>query len=149
MAGGQRHRARVAALQSLYEADSSTHEPGQALDRIARDERLPAEAQGFARGLIERVLAQQDELDEIIGKAAPAWPVAQLSPVDRNILRLAICELLGDNGAPVRAVINEAVELAKSFGSESSARFINGVLGSIERQRHELLASRQAAKGGE
>lgn len=149
MAGGQRHRARIAALQTLYEADSSSHEPAGTLDRIASDDRLPQESKEFARSLIETVLAQQDELDTIIAKAAPAWPVDQLSPVDRNILRLAICELLGDNGAPVRAVINEAVELAKSFGSENSARFINGVLGSIERQRHELLAGRQAAKGGE
>jgi N utilization substance protein B len=149
MAGGQRHRARVAALQSLYEADSSAHEPHQALERIAAEHRLPQEAKEFARALIERVLAEQDDLDALIGKAAPAWPVEQLSPVDRNILRLAICEMLGDNGTPVRAVINEAVELAKSFGSESSARFINGVLGSIERQRSELLAGRPASKGGE
>jgi N utilization substance protein B len=149
MAGGRRHRARVAALQTLYETDSSTHKAATALDKIAKDDRLPQESKAFARTLIEGVLAQQDELDAIIGKAAPAWPVDQLSPVDRNILRLAICEMLGDNGAPVRAVINEAVELAKSFGSENSARFINGVLGSIERQRHELLASLQASKGGD
>ena len=149
MAGGRRHRARVAALQTLYEADSSSHEPQRVLERIAVEHRLPKESKAFAQDLIERVLAQQDELDTQIAKAAPAWPVAQLSPVDRNILRLAICEMLGDNGTPVRAVINEAVELAKSFGSENSAKFINGVLGSIERQRSELLAGRPAPKGGE
>jgi len=71
--------------------------------------------------------------------------VDQLAPIDRNILRLAIREMLGDNGTPVRAVINEAVELAKSFGSDNSAKFVNGVLGSIERQRKELQT--ELAKG--
>jgi len=104
-----------------------------------------ADAVAFARGLIEGVLAQQDEIDRVIARAAPAWPVDQLAPIDRNILRLAIREMLGDNGTPVRAVINEAVELAKSFGSDNSAKFINGVLGSIERQRKELQT--ELAKG--
>lgn len=149
MASGGRHRARVAALQSLYEADSSKHAPRTALERIASEHHLPKDAAAFAQDLIERVLAQQDELDRLIAETAPAWPVEQLSPVDRNILRLAICEMLGDNGTPVRAVINEAVELAKSFGSENSSKFINGVLGSIERQRTENLAGRPASKGGE
>jgi len=149
MPAGRRHRARVAALQALYEADSSSHEPRVVLGRIAVEHHLPSDSVAFAQDLIEKVLAEQDELDRIIGEAAPAWPVEQLSPVDRNILRLAISEMLGDNGAPVRAVINEAVELAKSFGSENSSRFVNGVLGSIERQRGELLAGRPAPKGGE
>ena len=149
MASGSRHRARVAALQSLYEADSSSHEPGRALERIVSEHHVPKDAAAFAQDLIERVRAQQDELDRLIAKTAPAWPVEQLSPVDRNILRLAICEMLGDNGTPVKAIINEAVELAKSFGSENSSKFINGVLGSIERQRTENLAGRPASKGGE
>ena len=149
MASGSRHRARVAALQSLYEADSSRHEPSTALERIASEQHLPKDAAAFARDLIERVRAQQDELDRLIAETAPAWPVEQLSPVDRNILRLAICEMLGDNGTPVSAVINEAVELAKSFGSENSSKFINGVLGSIERLRAKNLAGRPASKGGE
>jgi N utilization substance protein B len=149
MAGGQRHRARVIALQSLYEADSSQHEPEQVLGRIASQHRLSREATAFAQALVARVLAEREELDRLIAKAAPAWPVEQLSPVDRNILRLAICEMLGDNGTPVRATINEAVELAKSFGSENSAKFINGVLGSIERQRTDILAGRPASKGGD
>jgi N utilization substance protein B len=70
-------------------------------------------------------------IDDVIRQAAPQWPVEQLSAVDRNILRLAIREILMNNGAPIRAAINEAVELAKSFGSDSSAKFVNGVLGSV------------------
>jgi len=145
MALGRRRRARIAALQALYERDTSNHEVREALARIAAQERLPAESVAFAKALIEGVLAQQDEIDRVIAKAAPAWPVDQLAAIDRNVLRLAIREMLGDNGAPVRAVINEAVELAKSFGSDNSAKFVNGVLGSIERQRKELQA--ELAKG--
>ena len=144
MAAGRRHRARVAALQALYEADSSHHPALDALKRIAVEQRLPEGSRAFAQDLIQAVLAQQDETDKVIARAAPAWPVEQLSPVDRNILRLAITEMLGDNGTPVRAVINEAVELAKSFGSENSAKFVNGVLGAIERQRSELQGAQRA-----
>jgi N utilization substance protein B len=145
MALGRRRRARIAALQALYERDTSNHEVRETLARIAAEERLPADSVAFAKALIEGVLAQQDEIDRVIAKAAPAWPVDQLAAIDRNVLRLAIREMLGDNGAPVRAVINEAVELAKSFGSDNSAKFVNGVLGSIERQRAELQA--ELAKG--
>jgi N utilization substance protein B len=146
MAAGQRRRARIAALQALFEADTSDHSAAKAFEHIAAEQRLPAQARGFAKDLIDGVLAQQDELDEAIGQSATQWPVEQLPAVDRNILRLAIHELLGDNGAPVKAVINEAVELAKSFGSENSAKFVNGVLGTIERRRDELLSARVAAK---
>ena len=137
MTVGRRRRARIVALQALYEADSSCHAPLDALERIIEAQRVAEEPAEFARGLIQAVLAKQDEIDQAIAKAAPAWPVEQLAPVDRNVLRLAIGEMLGDNGTPVRAVINEAVELAKSFGSEKSAKFVNGVLGSIERERSE------------
>ena len=137
MAGHGRHGSRIAALQALYEADSSGHQPLEALKRIVSRERLSQDAAAFAEDLISGVLTQQDEIDRVIAQAAPAWPVEQLAAVDRNILRLALQEMLGDNGTPVRVVINEAVELAKSFGSASSARFVNGVLGSVERERHK------------
>ena len=137
MAAEQRRRARTAALQALYEADASQHVPADALRAIAAQQRLPQNAAAFAQDLIQRVLAQQDEIDEIITHSAPAWPVEQLAPIDRNIIRLAISEMLGDNGTPVRVVINEAVELAKRFGSDNSAKFVNGVLGSVQRERAE------------
>lgn len=137
MALGQRRRARIAALQALFEADASGHAPLDALRRIVTEGRLGREPAAFAKDLIEGIMAKQDEIDGIIAKAAPAWPVEQLPAVDRNVLRLAIREMLGDNGAPVKAVINEAVELAKSFGSDSSSKFVNGVLGSIERERSQ------------
>jgi N utilization substance protein B len=140
MPASNRRRARTAILQALYEADTSDHAAKDALEHIIRAEHLGAESASFARDLIDEVLSKQDETDRLIAEAAPAWPVEQLAPVDRNVLRLAIRELLRDNGAPVRVVVNEAVELAKRFGSENSARFVHGVLGSIIRQH---LDSRQ------
>jgi N utilization substance protein B len=131
MATNPRRRARVAALQALYESDMSTHAALAALDRLADEERLSEELTAFARSLVEGVIEQRSAIDDVIRQAAPQWPVEQISAIDRNILRLAIREILMNNGAPVRAAINEAVELAKSFGSDSSARFVNGVLGSV------------------
>ena len=117
----------------------SDHEPMQALERIGVDEGLTEGQKAFARELVEGVLEQRSAIDDVIAQAAPQWPVAQLSAIDRNILRLAIREILMNNGAPIRAAINEAVELAKSFGSDNSAKFVNGVLGSVS----VSLASRQ------
>jgi len=81
--------------------------------------------------LVLGVIKKKKEIDQYIRKFAPAWPVAQIPAVDRNILRLAIFEILLDNRVPVKVGINEAVELAKTFGSDSSPKFINGVLGSV------------------
>jgi len=149
MAAGSRRRARTVALQALFEADSSRHSPPEVLERMLREQGLPASSAEFARALVQGVLAEQARIDQAIAQAAPAWPVDQLPAVDRNILRLAIHEILGDNGTPVKAIINEAIELAKSFGSENSARFVNGVLGTIERQRSELIASGRSREGGD
>ena len=131
MSANPRRRARVAALQALYESDMSTHTALAALDRLAEEESLNEELTTFARVLVQGVIKERAAIDDVIRQAAPQWPVEQISAIDRNILRLAIREILMNNGAPVRAAINEAVELAKSFGSDSSARFVNGVLGSV------------------
>ncbi|MEX2247344.1 MAG: transcription antitermination factor NusB [Dehalococcoidia bacterium] len=131
MATNPRRRARIAALQALFEQDISGHEALSALVRITADAHLSEAQESFARELVEGVLAERDAIDEVIRRAAPQWPVSQLSAIDRNILRLAIREIRGNNGAPVRAVINEAVELAKAYGSDNSAKFVNGVLGSV------------------
>jgi N utilization substance protein B len=126
-----RRKARIAALQSLYEADLSSHDPLPTLERLIEEEQLTDQQAAFARELVVGVIEHLTSIDDVIRQAAPQWPVEQLSAVDRNILRLAIREILMNNGAPIRAAINEAVELAKSFGSDSSAKFVNGVLGSV------------------
>jgi N utilization substance protein B len=131
MAANPRRKARIAALQALYEADVSGHDPRAALARLSAEEGLNDAQSEFARALLEGVIKERDAIDDIIQRAAPQWPIEQLSAIDRNILRLAIREILMNNGAPIRAAINEAVELAKSFGSDSSAKFVNGVLGSV------------------
>ena len=131
MATNPRHKSRVVAMQVLYEADVSPHDAMEALSRRAMDANLTDEQIAFARELVEGVIEHRSALDDVIAQAATQWPVEQLSAIDRNILRLAIREILMNNGAPIRAAINEAVELAKTYGSDSSARFVNGVLGSV------------------
>ena len=148
MAARGRRRGRIAVFQALYEADTSQHAPQVAFERICDVGRLTKETAGFAKALIKGVLTKQDEIDGIIAKHAPAWPVEQLSAVDRNILRLAIYEMLGDNGAPVSVIINEAVELAKGYGSDKSAKFVNGVLGSVARKRSETATDRPTVGRG-
>lgn len=131
MAANPRRKARVAALQALYESDTSGHEALASLDRLCAEESLTESQAAFARELVDGVIEQRTAIDDVIRQAAPQWPVEQLSAIDRNILRLAIREILMNNGAPIRAAISEAVELAKRFGSDNSAKFINGVLGSV------------------
>ena len=126
-----RRRSRELALQSLYEMDISGHEPEATLDRLVAEARASSSVAAFAKELVAGVLANRARIDALIERTAPLWPTEQLSPVDRNILRLAIRELLVDNLTPVSVAINEAVELAKKFGSDSSGKFVNGVLGSV------------------
>ena len=126
-----RRKGRIAALQVLYELDSTAHAWRGTLGRALEDDTLPQEAKAFASGLVEGIVERLSFLDEKIQTHAPTWPVGQLSAVDRNILRIAIYEILLNNKTPPKAAVNEAVELAKSFGSESLHRFVNGVLGSV------------------
>jgi len=134
---GVRHKARAIALQALYEVNSVGHDVEKVLPRLLEEGGLSGENADFARGLVSGVLQNKKEIDRHIENFAPAWPVEQIPIVDRNILRLAIFEILLDNSVPVKVAINEAVELAKTFGSDSSPRFVNGVLGSVS-----ALASR-------
>jgi len=130
--GVGRHQARVAAVQMLFEVDATDHPVDEVLEReeIA-DEELPPPVAAQAARLVRGVLAAQDAIDPRIFAAAPAFPVSQLPSVDRAVLRLAIHELLNAPEVPVKTAINEAVEIAKRFGGDSSGRFVNGVLGTI------------------
>jgi N utilization substance protein B len=134
---GQRRKARIIALKALYEMDTVAHQPEDILARLLEEAAAPPDVEAFARELVTSVLAHQEEIDEVIRQKAPAWPLEQVAVVDRNVLRLAIFEILLDNRVPVRAAINEAVELAKAFGGESSPKFVNGVLGAVS-----LMATR-------
>ncbi len=128
---GERHRAREIALKALYEADAVGHEVEASLAHLLAREEMTAENKEFARRLVLGVAANREKTDSHIRKFAPAFPINQIPVVDRNVLRLAIYEILLDNSVPVKVAINEAVELAKTFGGENSPKFINGVLGSV------------------
>jgi N utilization substance protein B len=138
-----RHLARELVLQALYEMDVAGHESTESLSRLLQEEGLPETGGAFARELLRGVLEHRREIDAIIQETAPLWPAEQLAPIDRNILRLAIREFLIDNLTPVRAAINEAVELAKAYGSDNSPRFVNGVLGSISATGKPRTAPKQ------
>jgi N utilization substance protein B len=127
-----RRKARMAVLQTLYEVDLTHHPAGETLDRRLQDQPLPAAAEDFARRLLTGVLGHRQELNGLIERHAPEWPLDQMAVVDRNILRIAIYELSDESlDTPAKVAINEAVEMAKSFGSDSSPRFVNGVLGAL------------------
>lgn len=132
-----RRKARTAALQALYEIDATRHEPLEAIQRTIETSGLDDEGAAFARDRVEGVIKEKERLDRVIARYAPAFPVEQLAVIDRNILRLAIYELLLDNTIPVKAAINEAVDLAKAFGGEASPKFVNGVLGSVAAEHAE------------
>jgi len=134
MATSIRRLARVLALQTLFEVDSVAHDALPVLQRHLDDNGLTGEGAIFATDLVQGVLTHGDDLDKIIAKAAPNWPMDQMAKVDKNVLRLAIYELLYNHEVPLKAAINEAVELGKRFGSDSSSRFVNGVLGTVAAQ---------------
>lgn len=133
-----RHRVRIVVLQTLFEADLTDHDPHVVLQRHLAARSFPEQAVEFSWQLLDGVLEHTAEIDPLIVQAAPNWPLDQMARIDVNILRIAVFELLfsGDAHIPVKAAINEAVELAKSFGSDSSRRFVNGVLGTLSKSRN-------------
>ncbi len=126
-----RRKARAMALQALYEIDLVKHDEEAVVSKRVTAVELSEENRSFIRGLVNGIIQRREEIDGYIRKYATAWPLEQLSIIDRNILRLAIFEVLFDNEVSVKVAINEAVELAKKFGSDNSPKFINGVLGSV------------------
>ncbi|NLW72095.1 MAG: transcription antitermination factor NusB [Chloroflexi bacterium] len=123
--------ARVVALQTLYELDLTNHSLGITLEDRAMENDLEENQYEFAMALVRGVRENSQKLDELITAHAPEWPLDQIAVVDRNILRMALWELAIYKKTPLKVGINEAVELAKSFGTDSSPRFVNGVLGSL------------------
>ena len=126
-----RTRSRQAVLLALYEMDVGGHDPTGALERLIGEQRLDDAQAVFARTLLSGVLANRSHIDAVIESVTPSRRLMEQSAIDRNVLRIAVREFLVDNLTPVGAAINEAVELAKKYGSESSPRFINGVLGAV------------------
>ncbi len=126
-----RRQARSVALQALYEIDCANHAVTQVLGERLHDQTIDETARPFVFELVNGVILHQARLDELIQRYAPEWPVDQMAIIDRNILRIAIFEIVISTTTPLRVAINEAVELAKVYGSDTSPRFVNGVLGSL------------------
>jgi N utilization substance protein B len=126
-----RRKARVVAMQVLYESDGARHDPKRVLETRERLDPPHPSARDYARGLLQGVLDNLAIIDEKIARYAPSWPIEQMAMVDKNILRIAIYEVLISPTTPPKVAINEAVELGKVFGSDSSPKFVNGVLGSL------------------
>jgi len=144
-----RTRARSLALQVLYEVDMTDHPPGEVYKARLEETPLTDELAEFARQIIFGVLPLLETLDRIIAQYAPEWPLEQIAAIDRNILRQACWEFASPAGeTPLKVAINEAVELAKLFGSDSAPRFVNGVLGSLADHHQEIRQSLTQEKPG-
>lgn len=133
-----RTRARSIALQALYEIDLVNHAPGEVLQARMEDNELEPKLFDFTSRIVLGVVPIMEDLDHFIAEHAPEWPLDQVAIIDRNILRIALWEFAVYEKTPVKVVINEAVELAKVYGSDSTPRFVNGVLGSLAGRQNEI-----------
>src|SRR5581483_7553343 len=138
----QRHLSRSIVLQTLFEWDFENlaeSEIKTIFERNIREFAPGTHDRPFMENLLNNVLTKRKDLDSLIEKAAPEWPINKIAPVDRNILRIGLAELLfaDRNEVPPKVAINEAIELAKTFGSETSGRFVNGVLGAVYKEMGE------------
>ncbi len=133
-----RTRARSVALQALYEIDIAGHPPGQVLQERIEDAELDDNLAKFCRAIVLGIVPITVELDGYIAEHAPEWPLEQVAIIDRNIIRIALWEFAIYSKTPIKVAINEAVEMAKSYGSDSTPRFVNGVLGSLATRQNEI-----------
>ena len=140
-----RTKARSLALQVLYEIDIANHPAAEVFQSRLEESSLTNELSEFARQIIFGVLPIANVLDQLISKYAPEWPLDQIAAIDRNILRMALWEFAVSRETPLKVAINEAVELAKLYGSDSAPRFVNGVLGALADHQHEIQQSIQKA----
>jgi len=143
-----RTRARGIALQALYEIDLAGHLPGVVLEERIQENELDPDLAEFARQIVVGVAPLFETLDHFIAEHAPEWPLDQVATIDRNILRIALWEFTVYGETPIKVAINEAVELSKTFGSDSTPRFVNGVLGSLAAQENELRIALKNATSG-
>lgn len=133
-----RTKARSIALQVLYECDLTRHPPAPAIQERLEDENLDTSLVDFIQQIVYGILPITGRLDDFISQHAPEWPLDQVAVIDRNILRIALWEFAVEGCTPVKVAINEAIELAKLFGADSTPRFVNGVLGSLANRQQEI-----------
>ena len=128
---GKRRAARELALKFLYQTEFNSNSPDSELNSFCDRANVSEEVQNFTQALIKNILFHKKEVDELLEKISANWSPDRMAVIDKNILRLGICELLFDPTAPPKVVINEAVEIAKKFGTEESPEFINGILDKV------------------
>ncbi len=133
-----RTKARGLALQVLYEFDITGHDAGTTFESRLVEEKLEERLEKFSHEIVFGILPIIATLDQVIAKHAPEWPLDQVAIIDRNIIRIALWEFAVEKCTPVKVAINEAIELAKMYGSDSTPRFVNGVLGSLASHENEL-----------
>ncbi|MFA5935547.1 MAG: transcription antitermination factor NusB [Patescibacteria group bacterium] len=143
-----RHLARALAMQSLYEWDfhGAQKDGAEIISRNLEEFAPELDEKEFATKIVTDVMAHKDEIDATITKFAPDWPLEKITTVDRNILRIGTYELMYNDEIPSKVAINEAIELAKTFGGESSGKFVNGVLGAVYRSQTEQGVMKEADK---
>jgi N utilization substance protein B len=134
-----RTRARSIALQALYEIDLTGHPPELVIAERLSETPLEDDLGEFARKIVFGIQPIVHELDQIMARHAPEWPLDQVAIIDRNIMRIALWEIAVSTQTPLKVAINEAVELGKLFGSESTPRFVNGVLGSLALHYNDII----------
>ncbi len=144
-----RTRARSAALQALYEIDIVGHPAGEVINERIAEAKLDVTLSEFVQQIVLGVWPMVAILDKFIAEHAPEWPLEQVAIVDRNILRIALWEFAVYGKTPIKVAINEAVELAKVFGSDSTPRFVNGVLGSLANRQNEIQQAMKRLTGNE
>ena len=133
-----RTKARGFALQVLFEYDLTGHPVGEIFESRLAEELVDEKVQEFSRSIVLGVVPIISQLDIIVAEHAPEWPMDQVAVIDRNILRIALWEFAVSEITPIKVAINEAIELAKIYGSDSSSRFVNGVLGSLVDHQSEI-----------
>jgi N utilization substance protein B len=136
-----RTKARDIALKVLYEIDQTDHLQGVVLEQRCQDQLLESNLIEFAQQIVSGVVEHTTQLDKFIAQYAPEWPLDQIAIIDRNILRIALWEVAIYKKTPLKVGINEAIELAKIYGSDSSSRFVNGVLGSLADHMDNIVTS--------
>jgi N utilization substance protein B len=133
-----RTKARCVALQVLYEVDMTGHPPEVVFSQRIEDNPMENSLADFTSQIIYGVYPLFEKLDQFISQHAPEWPMDQVAVIDRNIIRIALWEFAVSDMTPVKVAINEAIELAKMFGADSTPRFVNGVLGSLANRQDEI-----------
>ncbi len=133
-----RTKARSVALQVLYEVDMTGHTPGEVLGYRLEEEQMDQALSDFTQEIVFGVYPLVIKLDDFIAQHAPEWPLDQVAVIDRNILRIALWEFAVTGVTPIKVAINEAIEMAKIYGSDSTPRFVNGVLGSLAARQDEI-----------